>query len=424
MAAPRGAGFLSAALLESSAAPQAPDREEVFCGDQVELVETEGQLTSVLANEPAFKDPDGVEVVAIDCRGVPETLALIQVAVPGKVYVFDCVKLPVRDVCSGLMPLLSSDTIKLSHDLHLLVYFMNASIDGGFPAHALGSLLDSQLVAEHLYGELRCSLEDLLKKLSRPINPTKYAMKAKLAQSPGLWSKRPLSATSIESAAQDAVLLLDGWQTLLGRLTPAALPALIIASDERAVSAIARNGAHSLTFDIANDYALASPELLSATRPDDAFILHPLVPKVDAADIIDLLPSDLRQQFLTDAQTGAPADANSLIGLFLPPRTISNTQGKTSPKIRIEQVSDIVIDIGRRPHCWAESERSFLVSAEGRVGEEKDVEFVKGRVGGFGSDNRAGINGKLHRISAIINRDGRVAGLTMRLGRSVTGRPT
>jgi len=422
VAAPERAS--SPALLETSAAPRAPEKEEVFCGDQVELVETEGQLASVLVNESAFKDSAGAEVVAIDCRGVPETLALIQVAVPGKVYLFDCVKLPVRDVCSGLMPLLSSDTIKLVHDLHLLVYFMNASIDGGFPAHALGTLLDSQLVAEHLYGELHCSVEDLLKKLSRPINPTKYAMKAKLAQSPGLWSKRPLSATSIKSAAHDAMLLLDAWQTLLGRLTPTALPALIIASEERAVSAIARDGAHSLTFDIANDYALASPELLSATRPDDAFILHPLVPKVDAADIIDLLPSDLRQQFLTDAQTrGAPADANPLIGLFLP-RTISNTQGETSPTIRIEQVSDIVIDIGRRPHCWAGSERSFLVSAEGRVGEEKDVKFVNGRVGGFGSDNRAGIDGKLHRISAIINRDGRVAGLTMRLGRSVTGWPT
>jgi hypothetical protein len=422
VAAPERAS--SPALLETSAAPRAPEKEEVFCGDQVELVETEGQLASVLVNESAFKDSAGVEVVAIDCRGVPETLALIQVAVPGKVYLFDCVKLPVRDVCSGLMPLLSSDTIKLVHDLHLLVYFMNASIDGGFPAHALGTLLDSQLVAEHLYGELHCSVEDLLKKLSCPINPTKYAMKAKLAQSPGLWSKRPLSATSIKSAAHDAMLLLDAWQTLLGRLTPTALPALIIASEERAVSAIARDGAHSLTFDIANDYALASPELLSATRPDDAFILHPLVPKVDAADIIDLLPSDLRQQFLTDAQTrGAPADANPLIGLFLP-RTISNTQGETSPTIRIEQVSDIVIDIGRRPHCWAGSERSFLVSAEGRVGEEKDVKFVNGRVGGFGSDNRAGIDGKLHRISAIINRDGRVAGLTMRLGRSVTGWPT
>ena len=407
----------SPALLESSAAPQAPEREEVLCGDEVELIETEGQLASVLANEPAFKDPAGVEVVAIDCRGVPETLALIQVAVPGKVYVFDCVKLPVRDVCSGLMPLLSSDTIKLSHDLHLLVYFMNASIDGGFPPHALVRLLDSQLVAEHLYGELRCSVEDLLKKLSRPINPTKYAMKAKLAQSPGLWSKRPLSATSIKSAAHDAVLLLDAWQTLLGRLTPAALPALIKASEERAVSAIARNGAHSLTFDIANDYALASPELLSATRPDDAFILQPLVPEVDAADIIDLLPPDLRKRFLTDS------DDNPLISLFLGHNT-SITQGETLPTIPIEQVSDIVIDIGRRPHCWAGSERSFLVSAEGRVGEEKDVEFVKGRVGGFGSDNRAGIDGKLHRISAIINRDGRVAGLTMRLGRSVTGWPT
>lgn len=42
-------------------------------------------------------------------------------------------------------------------------------------------------------------------------------------------------------------------------------------------------------------------------------------------------------------------------------------------------------------------------------------------VGEFGGDNRAGIQGTLHRISAIRNRRGKIVGMTCRVGRAVTG---
>jgi stage III sporulation protein SpoIIIAA len=42
-------------------------------------------------------------------------------------------------------------------------------------------------------------------------------------------------------------------------------------------------------------------------------------------------------------------------------------------------------------------------------------------VGDFGGDNRAGVEGTLHRISAIRNRREDVVGLTCRVGRAVTG---
>jgi stage III sporulation protein SpoIIIAA len=38
-----------------------------------------------------------------------------------------------------------------------------------------------------------------------------------------------------------------------------------------------------------------------------------------------------------------------------------------------------------------------------------------------GGDNRAGIQGTLHRISCIRNRRGTIVGLTCRVGRAVTG---
>lgn len=42
-------------------------------------------------------------------------------------------------------------------------------------------------------------------------------------------------------------------------------------------------------------------------------------------------------------------------------------------------------------------------------------------VGAFGDDNRAGIEGTLHRISALRSRRGDVVGLTCRVGRAISG---
>ncbi|KAM3255379.1 hypothetical protein ACQJBY_048594 [Aegilops geniculata] len=50
-----------------------------------------------------------------------------------------------------------------------------------------------------------------------------------------------------------------------------------------------------------------------------------------------------------------------------------------------------------------------------------ELEEAQRAVGEFGGDNRAGIEGTLHRISAIRSRKGMVVGLTCRVGRAVNG---
>src|SRR5262249_57524848 len=52
---------------------------------------------------------------------------------------------------------------------------------------------------------------------------------------------------------------------------------------------------------------------------------------------------------------------------------------------------------------------------------EEDIEYVVLRIGTFGDDNRAGIERTLHRISAIRNLEGRIVGITCRVGRAVFG---
>ena len=76
------------------------------------------------------------------------------------------------------------------------------------------------------------------------------------------------------------------------------------------------------------------------------------------------------------------------------------------------------MDLGRRPEGrFPDSEVTLLE----REINDADIAFVVEHIGTFGDDNRAGIERTLHRISAIRNRNGKIVGLTCRIGRAVYG---
>jgi stage III sporulation protein SpoIIIAA len=79
---------------------------------------------------------------------------------------------------------------------------------------------------------------------------------------------------------------------------------------------------------------------------------------------------------------------------------------------------EVVLDYGRPAEARYRNrvERWFDV-----VVTENDIELVSKSIGEFGSDNRAGIERTLHRISAIRNRHSKIIGLTCRVGRAMEG---
>jgi stage III sporulation protein SpoIIIAA len=83
-----------------------------------------------------------------------------------------------------------------------------------------------------------------------------------------------------------------------------------------------------------------------------------------------------------------------------------------------EALIEVVLDLGRRPEArFPDSEVTLLE----REISEADIAHVVDHIGSFGDDNRAGIERTLHRISAIRNRNGKIVGLTLRIGRAVYG---
>jgi stage III sporulation protein SpoIIIAA len=79
---------------------------------------------------------------------------------------------------------------------------------------------------------------------------------------------------------------------------------------------------------------------------------------------------------------------------------------------------EVVMDLGRRPEARFPNSEVTLLEREI---DESDIAHVVDHIGSFGDDNRAGIERTLHRISAIRNRNGKVVGLTCRIGKAVFG---
>ncbi|GBF23158.1 ycf45 protein [Candidatus Gastranaerophilus sp. (ex Termes propinquus)] len=107
------------------------------------------------------------------------------------------------------------------------------------------------------------------------------------------------------------------------------------------------------------------------------------------------------------------SDLSKLIDV-LPPKIKRNIQ-----EDMLADAIEIVLDIGRLPEIRFGNGKTTFLGSESVSSEELD--FIVKQVPEFTSDNRSGIAGTLHRISAIRNRQGKVIGLTCRIGRVITG---
>ena len=85
----------------------------------------------------------------------------------------------------------------------------------------------------------------------------------------------------------------------------------------------------------------------------------------------------------------------------------------------VDDIIEIVLDLGRNPEVrHADGKTEYF---ENRLVTEEDLQHTISLIPPFTHDNRSGLPGTLHRISAIRNRQGKVVGLTCRIGRVVTG---
>ncbi len=106
-------------------------------------------------------------------------------------------------------------------------------------------------------------------------------------------------------------------------------------------------------------------------------------------------------------------DLDALLNV-LPPSIRQSLSGQPDNS----ELLEVVLDLGRPPEARY-PQREVILSDSEVTGS--DIEYVVSRIGVFSGDNRAGIERTLHRVSAIRNREGRIVGLTCRVGRAVFG---
>ena len=82
------------------------------------------------------------------------------------------------------------------------------------------------------------------------------------------------------------------------------------------------------------------------------------------------------------------------------------------------QLIEIVMDLGRRPEARFTTGREYLSR---KIISWQDIDYTVKRISKFSTDNRAGIERTLHRISCIRNRQSLINGLTCRVGRAIFG---
>ena len=106
-------------------------------------------------------------------------------------------------------------------------------------------------------------------------------------------------------------------------------------------------------------------------------------------------------------------DLDALLGVL--PQTIAESVRTANDS---SNLLEVILDLGRIPTARFLKGEVILSEDEITRGE---IDFVAERIGTFDTDNRAGLERTLHRISAIRNRRGDVVGLTCRVGRAVYG---
>ena len=106
-------------------------------------------------------------------------------------------------------------------------------------------------------------------------------------------------------------------------------------------------------------------------------------------------------------------DIHSLLAV-MPPHVASDLK----KDLGNGELLEVVMDLGRLPEARFPGREVFIGDHEVT---DADIQHVTSLIGTFSGDNRAGLTRTLHRISAIRNREGKIVGLTCRVGRAVMG---
>lgn len=200
---------------------------------------------------------------------------------------------------------------------------------------------------------------------------------------------RPLKYEDLLYAAYDVSCLLPAKDYIWGKFGASGIQKLLRASSLRTSDSLTFGTRRQICFDKTNNYRLSSVEIFRVLSERKAYFGDPTFIVNNIDDVVDLLPHDM----------GETLRYNEYLSL---------------------NVSDIALDLGRKPVCMLPNEKRDLCE---RDVTSDDIEHIVSKLeSGFGCDGRAAMRNSLNRVSAIRGKDGEMLGVTFRMGRTIHNR--
>jgi stage III sporulation protein SpoIIIAA len=307
--------------------------------------------------------------VAIHCENHENQILHIVILANLQCYIIDCIAIDSKVAYNALKDMISNKSlIKVVFDFHSSVKLLYDQDR----ASSIQSMYDLQLAMELVTGNMNSTF---LQVLSHFTSTHRYPKLPSLRL-----SKRPLTDEVIANASQ--------WAFCIHQLTEA--PGLLLCDEEAKILCCASEirstqAFRECSFDVANSYKVGSRELLQA-RQANFLVPEPIEVHTEWDEIIEILPETISRKI---------------------------------QDIGTDGISEVVLDLGDKPCCWKNGKRIFL--AEDNAVEQGHIDAIVDKIGAFGTDNRAGLERQLHRISCMRNRSNEIYALTVRVGRYVKG---
>jgi len=264
--------------------------------------------------------------------------------------------------------------VKFVFDYHSFAQLL--CFHDGFPL--IRSMFDIQLAIELKTGNLNSKVSQALRFFDMPTS-TSWSLRS------SAFSRRPMTNEIIEKAAHRCYII---WA--IGMKTVTESESYCFSNDElmivgRASDLRTGQSKRESSFDLSNGFQAGSLELLEA-RQANFLLAKPIEVFTEWDDILRILPENISTRV---------------------------------QEIGTDDISEIILDFGEKPCCWKSGKRVFLDDAN--LVEQSHIDAVIDNIGSFGTDNRAGLERQLHRISCMRNRSNVIYALTIRLGRYVNG---
>uniref|UniRef100_A0AAV1UZK8 AAA+ ATPase domain-containing protein n=1 Tax=Peronospora matthiolae TaxID=2874970 RepID=A0AAV1UZK8_9STRA len=300
-----------------------------------------------------------------------------------------------KRVSRGLKALLGDSTVtKVMYNVHRTAYWLDSF---GLHSPQLHNCIDLQLLFRSP-GKAAVSKASILDIINRcfqnsatQLAQTTCSFKASMSSlSPAKWTGRGIPMTQLQPVVRTAELYASCYEGSRAELFINANCAAM--TSLRWKFAATNKGCPAIWFDPELDNQPRSLECL--VSPHGGIVTAVQVPNLelecDLNSLLSLLPVSYRTAILA----------------------LDNYR----------DLVDICIDTGRVPIAYTGRKQRVQLCSDGTVVPKTLIDEILLNLGGeerIGSDNRAGIDGQLHRISVLRSKRNEVYGFTMRVGRAL-----